>query len=358
MKQNGELYYLLSDHLGSTSLTTNASGAVVSELRYTAWGETRYSSDTTPTQQRYTSQFSYEQEFGLYFYQSRWYDSSLGRFAQADSIIPGGVQGLDRYAYANNDPVNFIDPSGHRACDDTDANGSCISYDEIENEVQNPYGISQYDIEKVANAQDGYEHWLTLGIQSINNLRAIKGWWSKYLDPRNGMDVWKFLLTLSYALEGYSIPVSSESVFFVYMTDAVINKAGGFYKQYGIAGLYLYLGTREAFTDRTTLDSNAPNWLEGTVEYRNTWDFGPGASGNPWLAKADRIYSTAETNINLSWGTIQNYDGHDMYGTGATDYGVHPGVSMDGKHVIWQLSVSGTNHWSGASSSVIFVIDN
>jgi RHS repeat-associated protein len=51
--------------------------------------------------------------FGLMFYNARWYDPALGRFAQADSIVPPGVQGLDRYAYVNNSPMNFVDPSGH-----------------------------------------------------------------------------------------------------------------------------------------------------------------------------------------------------------------------------------------------------
>jgi hypothetical protein len=40
----------------------------------------------------------------------------LGRFAQADTIVPGGVQGLDRYAYVNNSPLNYVDPSGHSPC--------------------------------------------------------------------------------------------------------------------------------------------------------------------------------------------------------------------------------------------------
>jgi hypothetical protein len=49
------------------------------------------------------------------FYNARWYDSTTGRFAQADTIVPGGVQGLDRYAYVNNSPVNYVDPSGHKS---------------------------------------------------------------------------------------------------------------------------------------------------------------------------------------------------------------------------------------------------
>ena len=43
------------------------------------------------------------------------YDPQLGRFTSADTIVPGGVQGLDRYAYVNNSPLKYTDPSGHGA---------------------------------------------------------------------------------------------------------------------------------------------------------------------------------------------------------------------------------------------------
>ena len=42
MRKEGQVYYLLGDHLGSTSVITNESGTVLSETRYTAWGEVRY----------------------------------------------------------------------------------------------------------------------------------------------------------------------------------------------------------------------------------------------------------------------------------------------------------------------------
>ncbi len=54
-------------------------------------------------------------DFGLMFYNARWYDPTIGRFVQADSIVPGGVQGYDRYAYVGNNPVAYSDPSGHFA---------------------------------------------------------------------------------------------------------------------------------------------------------------------------------------------------------------------------------------------------
>jgi RHS repeat-associated protein len=120
MRTNGTLYYLLGDHLGSTSLTTNATGTVVSELRYKAWGEVRSALGDMPTQYQFNGQYSYESSFGLYFYNARWVDVSLGRFTQADTVVTGGVQGLDRYAYVNNRPCNNTDPTGHRPVGDED----------------------------------------------------------------------------------------------------------------------------------------------------------------------------------------------------------------------------------------------
>jgi RHS repeat-associated protein len=113
MRSNGTLSYLLGDHLGSTSLVTDAAGYNSIETRYKAWGEVRYASGTTPTKYTYTGQYSYTSDFGLMYYGARWYDPSLGRFAQADTIIPSGIQGYDRYAYANNSPLKYTDPSGH-----------------------------------------------------------------------------------------------------------------------------------------------------------------------------------------------------------------------------------------------------
>ena len=62
------------------------------------------------------------------YYGARWYDPSLGRFTQADTIIPEGVQGYDRYAYTNNNPINYVDPSGHAPCNFV---GTCPDYDGI-----------------------------------------------------------------------------------------------------------------------------------------------------------------------------------------------------------------------------------
>jgi RHS repeat-associated protein len=134
---NMTLTYLMGDHLGSTSLAVNASTGAVIETRYKAWGEVRYTTPnlTLPTRNTFTGQYSYVADdatdlgssgFGLMFYNARWYDPSLGRMAQADTIVPGGMQGLDRYAYVNNSPLNYVDPSGHFGqCHDNQSGYQC-----------------------------------------------------------------------------------------------------------------------------------------------------------------------------------------------------------------------------------------
>ncbi len=57
------------------------------------------------------------------YYGARFYDSTLGRWVQPDSVIPEALQGTqawDRFAYANNNAIKYNDPTGH----DVGAKGS------------------------------------------------------------------------------------------------------------------------------------------------------------------------------------------------------------------------------------------
>ena len=107
------------DRLDKLGMTADASGARTGELWYKPWGETRYSSGNTPTSFRYTSQRE-DATIGLYFYNARYYDPVLGRFVQADTIVPqpGNPGSLNRYSYTQNNPLRYTDPSGHFVEDD------------------------------------------------------------------------------------------------------------------------------------------------------------------------------------------------------------------------------------------------
>ncbi len=126
-----ELTYIFSDHLGSTSITAGANGTLRSRTLYHPWGTVRYQTGALPTDYTYTGQYSYTDAFGLMYYNARWYDPALGRFAQADTLIPGAGNPMawDRYAYTLDNPLRYTDPSGHIGCDFKYAvGGDCINY--------------------------------------------------------------------------------------------------------------------------------------------------------------------------------------------------------------------------------------
>ncbi len=74
--------------VGSTAITTDASGVLTSELRYRAFGDTRYTSGTIPTRYRFTGQRS-DSYINLLDYGSRRYDFLIS------SLCPNRVPPLD-----------------------------------------------------------------------------------------------------------------------------------------------------------------------------------------------------------------------------------------------------------------------
>ena len=102
-------------------MVADADGVAISEVRYSAFGEIRYQNGIPTTDYLYTGQRQ-EAEIGLYYFVARWYDPAIGRFLQADSIVPNpmSAKGFDRYAYSWNNPILYVDPSGHVPCIDGD----------------------------------------------------------------------------------------------------------------------------------------------------------------------------------------------------------------------------------------------
>jgi RHS repeat-associated protein/uncharacterized repeat protein (TIGR01451 family) len=102
----GPVTYYYHDHLGSTTASSGGEST-----RYWPYGATR--SGNIETAYRFTGQR--QDVAGLYFYQSRWYDSAIGRFVQPDPLVPdpGNPQALNRYSYTLNNPLKYMDPTGH-----------------------------------------------------------------------------------------------------------------------------------------------------------------------------------------------------------------------------------------------------
>jgi RHS repeat-associated protein len=108
---NGTLIYFHTDHLGSITLLTDHNGDLIQATGYTPFGSLV---ETDGSPESYTDyMFTGQEREGttageLYYYGARYYDPELGRFLQADTILDG----LNRYTYCGNNPINYVDPSG------------------------------------------------------------------------------------------------------------------------------------------------------------------------------------------------------------------------------------------------------
>jgi len=103
--------YFHTDRLGTPILATDESGGVIWSKRYSAYG--LQSPPAIDTEQSFTGH-ERDAETGLTYMQGRFYDPSIGRFLSMD---PAPVRAeepatFNRYAYANNNPLSYIDPDG------------------------------------------------------------------------------------------------------------------------------------------------------------------------------------------------------------------------------------------------------
>jgi RHS repeat-associated protein len=121
MREDGEVYYFHTDHLGSTSAMSDGAGNAYGDpVRYLPFGEVRSGDlEALPTDHGFTGHKHEAAELGLIFMEARFYAPGLGRFLSADILVPNPAdpQSYNRFAYINNNPIGFWDPDGHDPLD-------------------------------------------------------------------------------------------------------------------------------------------------------------------------------------------------------------------------------------------------
>ena len=125
-EHNGTKYWYDKNLQGDITAIRNASGTLVAQYEYDAWGKhisiTDGSGNDVSNNETHIANINpfryrgyyFDVETGWYYLNARYYDPNVGRFISPDAILGanGGLQGYNLFAYCNNNPVMFADPSG------------------------------------------------------------------------------------------------------------------------------------------------------------------------------------------------------------------------------------------------------
>ena len=120
--QTTELYYYVLNAQGDVIALLNADGTLAASYNYGAWGNYSVHDDKGAkitkasfighiNPLRYRGYY-YDRETRLYYLQSRYYDFANCRFINADGQFTDGFIGSNLFAYCENNPIRYSDPTG------------------------------------------------------------------------------------------------------------------------------------------------------------------------------------------------------------------------------------------------------
>ena len=104
-------YHYASDEMGSITHVT-AGNDILNRYEYDAWGNAEVCEEQVANRFRFNAQ-QYDPVSQQYYLRARFYNPVIARFTQEDTYRGDG---LNLYAYCRNNPVYYVDPSGH-ICD-------------------------------------------------------------------------------------------------------------------------------------------------------------------------------------------------------------------------------------------------
>jgi RHS repeat-associated protein len=164
------------DYRGSTVALTGDNGLVTDRIEYSTYGLTTYRVGTADTPFLFNGRYGVHSDSnGLLYMRARYYNPYLCRFISQDPS--GFAGGLNWFAYANGNPVSYLDPFGLGAIGEdsnmswlTPTPGQPIQFSQLpgEQSVSQPPPIATEDTSATAGNQE-YWDWRN-GFSSGNGL--------------------------------------------------------------------------------------------------------------------------------------------------------------------------------------------
>ena len=130
--KGGVIKYNLYNGHGDVVQLTDTIGNVVKSYEYDAFGNEKNIDNNDTNAFRYAGEY-FDKETGTIYLRARYYDPEIGRFITEDSVWgkDSDPLSLNLYTYCHNNPIIYIDPSGHVkfalfSNDDRDETGELI----------------------------------------------------------------------------------------------------------------------------------------------------------------------------------------------------------------------------------------
>ena len=102
-------YHYACDEMGSITDITDTNGTVLNHYAYDAFGNRTVEEETVENRFGFAGEML-DAVTGQYYLRARFYNPVIARFLSEDTYYGDG---LNLYAYCHNNPVRYVDPSGH-----------------------------------------------------------------------------------------------------------------------------------------------------------------------------------------------------------------------------------------------------
>ena len=256
INQDNEINYILTDHLGSPAIITNQQGEIVEINDYKSYGNINNTESTIDNAYKFTGK-ELDPETNLQYYGARYYDNIIGRFVSVDPAViyqPGSFladpQQLNSYAYARNNPVALIDPTGNFSLSVV-FDSFVSSFSSFISRIFNKQNVVNQSGNQIQNTQ----------AQKTTTWDAVSDERIKQLDPRVQQPATNFVNNIESQLDtqlrvtqGYRSIEDQDRLYWQSRTNPpagpwVTNAMGGqSYHNYGMA------------IDVVVMENGQPNW--------------------------------------------------------------------------------------------------
>ena len=156
-------YHYACDEMGSITDITDCDGTVLNHYAYDAFGNRTVEEETVENRFGFAGEML-DAVTGQYYLRARFYNPVIARFLSEDTYYGDG---LNLYAYCHNNPVGYVDPSGHicekkynaveslREQDGSNAADALKKYKELREQGYTPEQIKNGDYKKSSDFGKG-----------------------------------------------------------------------------------------------------------------------------------------------------------------------------------------------------------